>query len=224
MAFFLTPETGSDSEPLSWWLMMSWYVQLARTLENCSNSRAHAKGIYSDYLTVIRDLLGDLLLQSIWCCEWKASMGGRWSGWDDFISCHKQITVSALLFCCSCEIEVDKQSAASPISLITRTQSTRKPNPVQPAALTAVNVNGRMRFLHDYPQTEDITISEIPLVLVFATSLPNLKPQICWLSKSRALIRTSRQLTWNLNTKKIRKKITRIHRVSWHQTKHLQSR
>lgn len=122
------------------------------------------------------------------------SVEGQWSDWDDLILCHKQITVSALLFCCSCEIEVDKQPCH--LQRLRQAWSHRccpTPSPVHPAALTAVtalNVTRRHRFFHDYPQAEDITISESPLVCVCVASLSGFRPQVCWLrkllSKSRA--------------------------------------
>lgn len=61
-----------------------------------------------------------------------------------------------------------------------------RPSPAHPAALTAViAVNGtvRLRFSHDYLQAKDITISESPLLPVLVTSLPSLRPQLCWLRK-----------------------------------------
>lgn len=144
---------------------------------------------------MIRDSPGNLLLQSTWYWGWRETVEGQWSDWDDLILCHKQITVSALLFCCSCEMEVDKQPCH--LQCLRQAWSHKccpRPSPVHPAAPTAVialNVTRRLRFFYDYLQAEDITISESPLVSVFATSLPGWRIQVCWLcklpSKSRAV-------------------------------------
>lgn len=123
---------------------------------------------------MIWDSPGNLSLQRAWYCQWRVSVEGQWSDWDGLILCHKQITVSALLFCCSCEMEVDKQPRH--LRCLQQAWSDRcrpKPSLVPPAAMTAVfavNVTARHRLFPDCPQAEDTTISESPLVLAFVTS------------------------------------------------------
>lgn len=143
---------------------------------------------------MIWDSPGNLLLQRAWHWGWRVSLEGQWSDWNGLILCHKQITVSALLFCCSCEMEVDKQRCR--LQCLRQAWSHRcapKPRLVPPAAMTAVfavNVTRRLRFSPDCPQAEDTTIPESPLVLVFVTS----GCSIPWLKASGLLItQTTRQ-------------------------------
>lgn len=123
---------------------------------------------------MIWDLPGSLFLQKARYWGWRVSVEGQWSDWDGLILCHEQITVSALLFCWSCEMEVDKHPRC--LQCLQQAWSDRccpKPSLVPPAAMTAVfdvDVTARLRLFPDCPQAEDTTILESPLVLVFVTS------------------------------------------------------